>query len=176
MSRFTSNQLRGSFELGNTSSWVVSFESVGQNSPDVSKLNLIAGKFCPVSDVEYDQYTVTTHNILVGPGLEINVPVYAADHPHSITMTIYDEHKKTIRTFIRNWATKTLKLTKGQAPVLSKLKDSCLLVRIQHFDKQLNNLSNDSFYILPMDSLAFRGDQAFSADTIPLTFNVVGTQ
>lgn len=176
MRRYSLNTLKNSFELGSTSNWVLVFEASGRMSPDASKFNLIDGRFTPAIDVEYDDYTVINQTISVGPGVELTIPVYAKNSPPSVQLSLYDDHTKTIRKELKYWVNDILQINKGRAPDLAKLKESCMLMKVHHFDKLGNSLSTDAFYILPTDSLTFRGDQSFGEDNIPISFNIVGRQ
>lgn len=173
--RYSLNKLKNSLELGTTSNWVVSFESAGGNSADANKLNLINNEYTPAIDVEYNNYTIINNEITVGPGTTIVVPVYAKSSPSDIRLTLYDDHNKAIRKELKRWAIEVLPFSKGQSIPLNKQKDYALIINIYHFNRQLVSTMKDSFYVLPTDELVFRGDQSFSADTLPISFNVIGT-
>lgn len=176
MRRYSLNTLKNSFELGSTSNWVLAFEGVGSKSPDVSKLNLINGEYCPVLDVSYDDYNVIIKELSIGPGAVIALPVFLHNAPKSISITFYDDHSDSIRTELNNWVKNKLQIIDGKAPLLSELKDSSLLVKIFKFDKTGTSIGVDSFYLLPSDSFSGMGDQSFSASTSPISFTVIGTQ
>lgn len=176
MKRYSLNTLKNAFELGNTSSWVLAFESVGARSPNVKNLNLIDGKYCPAIDINYDEYSIYEETITLGPGAEIVIPVYCKGLPKTLAITLYDDHKHSFRKEIKRWVKEELNLVIGRAPSFNRLKEVSLLVHIYHFDKQGKAISTDSYYLLPTEALSRRGDQSFSSETLPITFNVIGTQ
>lgn len=180
MAKYTANQLRASMELGSTSLWVISFLNVsGSSAPDASLLNFIKtdeGDFSTVSDVEYDQSRIKKYDFSVGPGLEFSIPVFQQGG-NSLKVTFFDDHFKSIRSTLLDWVRSRLQITQGRAPSLASLKQSSLLMSIHHYDKQTESLNKDDvFYVIPEDSIVFRGDQEFSADTIPVSFTILGTQ
>ncbi len=180
MPKFSANQLRNSFEPGNTSDWAVTFENaVSNKAPDASIFNFIKTpdiNYSPVKDVEFDQIIIKTKEFSVGPGLDFKIPVFAQGG-HEIKVVFYDNHFKDIRHALIDWAKEFLDLTKGRSPPLSILKDYCLLLDVLHFDRQSNDLGRDSsFYVVPDKSITFLGNQDFQADTIPVEFNIVGTR
>lgn len=180
MFRYTANSLRNSLEVGTTSNWVVSFEAVGDSGVDPSPFNIITdgsnGHYSPVLDIDYDQSVVHNKEFNVGPGINFKIPVYS-QHSTKLRITFYDDHLKSIRSALLDWQRSVLSTHLGKSPNLTYLKGQALLLVIYHFDKGLNNLRiNDSLYILPDESTTFRGDQDFLADSLPVTFNVIGVQ
>lgn len=176
--RMSFSQVAGSFEAGHTSNWVVQFEKPSgalAAVPEANLLNLISDEFTPALDVEYDQHNVITKELVIGPGIKINLPVLL-EECQEVTLTLYEEHKKIFRSAIRDWVT-GLNLKQGKAPKLSELINSCLILKIYHFDKSLKKLDNrslDAYYVMPSAAITFRGDQAFQLETMPLTFTVLG--
>jgi len=175
MLRFSLNQLKSSFELGSTSNWVVSFEKGGASAPDISNFNIIAGQWCPVLDVSYDDYNVYNETISVGPSVTMQIPAKASNSPDVIALTLYDDHALRIRLALNSWVD-LMQIKLGRAPMLKELKKYSLIVKIHSFTKDGLPVLTDAFYILPSESLARRGDQSFSADTLPISFNVIGRQ
>lgn len=168
-------------ELGSTSHWVVAFEnsSSAGKAPNADILNFIKtdeGNYSTVKDVDYDQAVIKKKDFVVGPGFEFSIP-YLVQSGQSIKLTLFDNDQKLFRQTILDWVYEFLPIKNGQAPVLSKLKDYCLILTVYHFDKQHNSLQkDDSFYVIPDASIAFRGDQEFAADTLPIEFVILGTQ
>lgn len=178
--RYSLNSVASSLEVGNSSSWVLSFRRAGESSaPDPSEFNLIKSDsygFTPALDVDYDQFNVETKTITVGPGIELELPVLNKG-TKSITVTLYDSHEKLIRNAMRSWVKDYLQIDKGKAPSFADLQKRALILDIDHFDVTLGSIpehTQDSFYVLPKGQLTFRGDQSFQSDTLPLTFLVVG--
>lgn len=176
MSRYSLNKLKNSFELGSTSNWVAVFQSVGANSPDASKLNIINGEFCPIIDVDYPEYEVINKSLVIGPGVTINIPVFSPNSPNTISLTLYDDHKKIIKRELSTWVHDKFKIIEGKAPPITLLKNYCLLLIIYYFDKTGAQFEKKAFYVMPADTLNVRGDQSFAPDTLPVTFNIIGTQ
>ncbi len=167
------------FQVGNTSSWVLEFErpsGAASGVPQATSLNLIAGQFAPAIDVNYDQHTIVTKSLSIGPGIPLDIP-FLLEECKSISLTLYEEHQKVFRSAIRDWVVKGLDITKGRAPVLSQILNHSMILKVHHFDRKLKALSarkSDAYYVIPSEKITFLGDQSFQASTLPLTFTVVG--
>jgi len=177
--KYTFNQARATMgEVGNASSWLISFEMVsGSSMTNISSLNLIAGKFFPAIDVDYNQIDVQKKELKIGPDLEVNIPTHCANIT-SIKIQFYDTDKKKIRTALRDWVIHKTSLTSNrQAP--ADLKDIALKLVVYHIDKkELEEISGltEKFYIVPDGTIDFHGDGSFNLDSLPITFNIVGTE
>lgn len=177
--RYSLNSVSQSLEVGNSSSWVLSFRRDGASGPDPSDFNLIKSDshgFTPAIDVDYDQLQVETKTLVVGPGIEIPIPVFNKG-TRLIKVTLYDSHRKQIRQAMLDWVEIHLDLDRGVSPTLSGMKSKSLIIDVHHFDLTHNDISNrttESFYVLPTGALTYRGDQQFAADTLPLEFMVIG--
>lgn len=179
MKRFTANNLRNSFELGTTSNWVVAFEEAGSKAPPISNFNLIktpTGGLTPVLDISFDEETIETESFTYGCGIKVDIPVFSQP-PTQIKLTCFDSDLKTIKDAMLLWVRKYLKINKGLAPSLNRLKDSSLLLVVYNFDTELNSLDRkNAYYVIPKGALEYRGDQSFSLDSFPIEFTILGTQ
>lgn len=167
---------RSDLELGTTTNWVISFESVGSNSPDSNQLNLIANDYAPVSDYNFEENAINIQTITIGPGVQINIPVSVDNSPNMLSLTFYDTHDRRIRKVFYDWIEKHSNLKRAISYDLSQIKSYLLMVHIYYFDKQGNSVDMKSFYVLPPMSIPNNGDQSFSSDTIPMSFTVIGRQ
>jgi hypothetical protein len=162
------NQLRN-FDVGNNSSWVVKFLPT-PSGPDVSKLNLIANTYAPVSDINYTQLEVISEDI--DSELLLKLPVYVIDSPRTISLTMYDDHNMTINKELIRWM-KTIN-PDGRLVPLSELYNYCAKLSITKNNKQGDKISHDVFYVYLDGDLGFQGDQSFSTYSFPVTFQVLG--
>ena len=173
--RYSLNELKNSFEAGTTSNWVVSFHAGGGNHPSPDSFNMIAGKYFPALDIDYASVEVIEKTLLIGPGVEIVFPITAME-PREIKMTYYEEHKKVVRGLMHSWVSNTDLISLKRTKSLSKLKEFSMKLSIEYFDKELNPLYTDTFYIVPKGAYDVHGDNTFQIDTNMLAFIIIGKE
>jgi hypothetical protein len=171
--KYSLNQVRTTLEVGHTSQWVVVFEAAGTKSPNIKNLNLIDGKYAPVIDINYTGLEVKTTEQVSSPYSTVLIPHYAKNTPSTLSLTIYDDHYKTIMNELRSWIKKT-PWSKNRSINPTRMKEYALIIHIHHTDRYDNVISTDSYYVYPDQSIDFRGDQSFNPDTLPINFNVIG--
>jgi len=177
MKRYTFNEARAMGEIGNTSSFHIKMDTApGSKVSSVSGLNLIKNTFYPAMEVDYNQAEIKNLDLTIGPGIDLKIPIYSA-YTTSIKVQFYDTDIKAIKNFVKNWIKEKSSLhTKRLSP--ANLKDWAVKLTVLNFDKAHKDVSNfnDTFYIVPDETLDYHGDQSFNLDTNTLTFNIVGVE
>ena len=178
MKKYSFNEARTMGELGNSSNWAISFDTIpGSKVTSINSLNLIKNQFFPAMDIDYEQANIETVTITVGPNLDIKIPV-CNKNTTELTVQFYDTDIKKIRSFMLDWIRHKMKIDSDNPLAPSNFKNIAIKIKIFHYDKEHNLLKDikDIFYIVPDGSIDFHGDQSYQLDTNQIKFNIVGTE
>jgi len=173
--RFTHNELKNSFEVGTTSNWLVSFYGFGGKHPPADAFNIIDGKWFPALDVDYPTVTVQDKSITVGPNIELIFPV-TASYPREIKFTYYETHTNLIHKLREDWIAMTDLVSKKRTKSLADLKAYAMKVRVDYFDKGLNPISSDTYYVVPKGATDIHGDNSFQVKTNSIALIIIGKE
>lgn len=173
--RYSLNNLKNSFNAGNTSNWVVRFEKENTLNliKDSSNLNVF-----PASEVSFNEFNLTESEITVGPGLKLSTPKLLINCPETISITFFEDNKYSITKFIKKWLKNIKKgnrnIRYGNVCKFSEIKNITKILTIYKFDEKQDAQETLSYYVYPL-GLTFHGDQNFSLQSNSIEFKVVGT-